>query len=218
MSAENQGQQKVTIASYLLLLVAIVIFSGAFTNIQADSAWVWLKMFDFTTLLGKFGAIAGSKNNFQGVGGTGARNGFLFAINLCPSVILALGIVKIVDGYGGLLAAEKIIRPFFRPLLGIPGILGLAFITHLQSTDGSAAMAKELFDGGQITDEERTLFTTLMLSGDGTITNYFATIAGLFQYFTVPIIIPLVIIFLCKIMGTNIMRFLLKASGRKAAA
>lgn len=218
MSAENQGQQKVTIASYILLLVAIVIFSGAFTNIAADSAWVWLKMFDFTTLLGKFGAIAGSKNNFQGVGGTGARNGFLFAINLCPSVILALGIVKIVDGYGGLLAAEKIIRPFFRPLLGIPGILGLAFITHLQSTDGSAAMAKELFDDGHITDEERTLFTTLMLSGDGTITNYFATIAGLFQYFTVPIIIPLVIIFLCKIMGTNIMRFLLKASSKKAAA
>jgi Uncharacterized protein conserved in bacteria len=216
MSAENQ-EQKVTIVSYVLLFVAIVIFSGAFTALK-EGPWSWLRMFDFTTLLGTFGTIADSKHNFQGVGGTGARSGFIFALNLAPSVILALGIVKIVDGYGGLLAAEKIIRPLFKPLLGIPGILGLAFITHLQSTDGSAAMTKELFDEGHITDEERTLFTTLMLSGDGTITNYFATIAGLFQYFTVPIIIPLVVIFLCKIMGTNIIRFLMVVRGKKASA
>lgn len=216
MSAENQGQQKVTVTSYIMLFVAILIFSGAFTSLEGS--WAWLKMFDFTTLNGTFGTIAGSKHNFQGAGGTGARNGFLFALNLCPSVILALGIVKIADGYGGLMAAEKLIRPFFRPILGIPGILGLAFITHLQSTDGSAAMTKELFDEGHITDEERTLFTMLMLSGNGTVTNYFASIAGLFQFFTVPIIIPLVVIFLCKIMGTNILRFLMKVSARKASA
>ena len=216
MSAENQEQQKVTITSYILLFVAIIMFSGAFTGLKGD--WAWLRMFDFTTLNGGFGVIAESRHNFQGVGGSGARNGFLFAINLFPSVILALGIVKIVDGYGGLLAAEKVIRPLFRPLLGVPGILGLAFITHLQSTDGSAAMTKEIFDKGHITDDERTLFTTLMFSGNGTVTNYFATVAGLFQFFTVPIIIPFFVILLCKVMGTNIMRFLLKASSRKASA
>lgn len=221
MSAEDQP--KVTVASYVLLFLAIVIFSGVFVSIPESIAKLgsWtegLKALDFTNLNGSFGKIAGSKNDFQGAGGIGARNGFLFALNLCPSVILALGIVKIVDGYGGLMAAEKLIRPLFKPMLGLPGIVGLAFITHLQSTDGSAAMAKELFNEGHITDEERTLFTTLMLSADGTITNYFATVAGLFQFFTVPIIIPLVVIFLCKIMGTNIMRVILASQGRKSGA
>ncbi len=214
----SEGTQKVTVASYVLLALACIIFSGVFAKHTPDSWWpAWLQVFDFNILNGSFGTIAKSTNNFRGVGGVGARDGFLFALNLCPSVILALGLVKIVDGYGGLLAAEKIIRPFFKPLLGIPGITGLAFITHLQSTDGAAAMTKELFDDGHITDEERTLFTTLQFSANGTITNYFATIAGALQaYFVVPLGLPLVVIFLCKIMGTNIMRLILKMQSKKS--
>jgi nucleoside recognition membrane protein YjiH len=131
------------------------------------------------------------------------------SIRYAAAPILALGIVRVVDGYGGLAAAERIISPLFKPLLGIPGICGLAFITSLQSTDGAAGMTKELYDAGHITDKERTLFCQLQFSGDGTITNYFSSIAALFALFTAPIALPLVVIFLCKGIGVTLMRLLL---------
>ncbi len=212
MSAE---QPKVTWLSYVLLLLAIVMFSGLLTNMSGQ--WAPLKALDFNTLNGAFGTISGAKGNFQGSGGVGARAGFLFAIGLMPAVILALGVVRIVDGYGGLAAAEKLISPLFKPLLGIPGICGLAFITSLQSTDGAAGMTKELYDSGHITDKERTLFCMLQLSGDGTITNYFSSIAALFAVFTAPIVLPLVVIFICKGIGVTLMRVIL-AMDKKATA
>lgn len=200
--------------SYIILLLAIIMFSGMLTKVP--DAWKWTQALDFTTLNGVFGTI-GSGGNFQGSGGTGARGGFLFALGLAPAVVLALGIVRIVDGYGGLAAAEKLISPLFKPLLGIPGIAGLAFITSLQSTDGAAGMTKELFDSGNLTDKERTLFCMLQLSGDGTITNYFSSIAALFIYFgAVPIFAPLLVIFVCKFIGVNILRVIMSFEGKKA--
>jgi len=200
-------QPKVTWLSYVLLVMAIIMFSGLLTNMTG--AWAPLKALDFTTLNGAFGTISGAKGNFMGGGGTGARGGFLFALGLAPAIILALGIVRVVDGYGGLAAAEKIISPLFKPLLGIPGICGLAFITSLQSTDGAAGMTKELYDAGHITDRERTLFCQLQLSGDGTVTNYFSSIAALFAMFTAPIALPLVVLFICKAIGVTLMRLVL---------
>ena len=151
--------------------------------------------------------------NFTGAGGNGARGGFLFALSLIPAVVLALGIVRVVDGYGGLLACEKLITPLFKPMLGIPGICGLAFITHLQSTDGAAGMTKELFDSGFITDKERSIFCQLQFSGNGTVTNYFSSVGGgLMAYFAatnVPIIVPFIVIIICKIIGANLMRLVL---------
>lgn len=207
MSAEKQ---KVTWLSYVLLILAIIMFSGVLTKVTG--AWQAL---DFTTLNGAFAIISGAKGNFVGNGGTGARGGFLFALGLAPAVILALGIVRIVDGYGGLAAAEKIISPLFKPLLGIPGICGLAFITSLQSTDGAAGMTKELYDSGAITDKERTIFCMLQLSGNGTITNYFSSIAALFVVFTAPIVLPLVVIFICKCIGVTMMRLVLSMEKNK---
>ena len=207
MSAEKQ---KVTWLSYVLLILAIIMFSGVLTKVTG--AWQAL---DFTTLNGAFATISGAKGNFVGNGGTGARGGFLFALGLAPAVILALGIVRIVDGYGGLAAAEKIISPLFKPLLGIPGICGLAFITSLQSTDGAAGMTKELYDSGAITDKERTIFCMLQLSGNGTITNYFSSIAALFAVFTAPIVLPLVVIFICKCIGVTMMRLVLAMEKNK---
>lgn len=207
MSAEKQ---KVTWLSYVLLILAIIMFSGVLTKVTG--AWQAL---DFTTLNGAFATISGANGNFVGNGGTGARGGFLFALGLAPAVILALGIVRIVDGYGGLAAAEKIISPLFKPLLGIPGICGLAFITSLQSTDGAAGMTKELYDSGVITDKERTIFCMLQLSGNGTITNYFSSIAALFAVFTAPIVLPLVVIFICKCIGVTMMRMVLAMEKNK---
>ena len=207
----NKELPKVGWYSYVVLLLAIVMFSGALTGIKGP----WQAL-DFSTLNGIFGTISGAKGNFVGSGGSGARGGFLFSLSLAPAVILALGIVRIVDGYGGLMAAQKLISPLFKPLLGIPGICGLAFITSLQSTDGAAGMTKELHDSGVISDKERSLFCMLQLSGDGTITNYFSSIAGLFALFKAPVILPLIVIFICKIIGTNLMRLLLVREKSKA--
>ncbi|VDZ96247.1 transporter gate domain-containing protein [Salmonella enterica subsp. enterica] len=72
---------------------------------------------------------------FRGAGGTGAKDGFLFALELAPSVILSLGIIAITDGLGGLRAAQQLMTPILKPLLGIPGICSLALIANLQNTD-----------------------------------------------------------------------------------
>ncbi len=207
--------REVTWVSYVALLVAIVIFSGIFAK-----AVGWWRFIDFTVLLGSFGSIQGAEATyvFRGAGGTGARDGFLFAISLMPAVILALGIVSIVEGLGGLAAAEKMMTPVFRPLVGIPGIVGLAFITSLQSTDGSAAMTKQLFDDQDITDKDRTIFAQLMFSANGTVTNYFSSGAALFAFLSVPIILPLLLLFVFKIFGANVMRVIVNMAEKKATA
>ncbi len=206
------ANQKVSWSSYIVLMFAVVIFSGLLTK----SAPPW-NVLDFNTLTGAFGTISGAKGTFIGSKGSGARDGFLFTMSLMPSVILALGLVSIVEGYGGLAAAQKLITPIFRPILGIPGACGLAFITGLQSSDGGAAMAKALYDSGTITDKERTILCMLLLSGNGTITNYFSSVGGLFLFFAVPISLPLAIIFLCKFFGVILMRIVLAFDSKRTA-
>jgi len=208
-------EKEVTWSGYLALVVAIVIFSGLLAK-----ATGWWRFLDFTVMLGDFGQIKGTDAifTFRGIGGSGAKDGFLFALSLMPAVILALGIVNIVDALGGLKAAEKLLTPLFRPLLGIPGIVGLAFITSLQSTDGGAAMAKQLFDEGHISDKERTIFVQLMFSADGTVTNYFSSGAALFAFLQVPIILPFLVILVFKVFGANVMRIIINRAERKTGA
>ncbi len=79
--------------------------------------------FDFSVLNGSFGQLPGANGattSFRGAGGTGAKDGFLFALELAPSVILSLGIISITDGLGGLRAAQQLMTPVLKPLLGIP--------------------------------------------------------------------------------------------------
>lgn len=192
---------------YVSLFFAIIFFSGIFAGNTG-----WLKTLDFTTLLGKYGAVlspADSVSTFTGTGGIGAREGFLFGLSLAPSVMLALGIVELVTYLQGLHAAEKLLTPLLRPLLGIPGIAGLALISSLQSTDAGASMTKELCDNEEITGRERLIFCAFQLSGGGLITNYLGTGAALFAMMSVPILLPMLVIFAFKIIGSNFMRFYL---------
>lgn len=194
-------QPKVHWGSYVMLFFAVVVFSGALNKVPPP----W-NVLDFMTLTGKFGTIAGGKGTFVGSGGTGARAGFLFSLSLFPTVILALGLVKLVDGYGGLAACERLISPLFRPVLGIPGACALTFITSLQSSDGGAAMTKGLYDSGIINDKQRSILVQLIFSGSGTLTNYFSSVGALFVYFTIPVSAPLAAIFICKVLGAVLMR------------
>ncbi|MEG1160337.1 MAG: nucleoside recognition domain-containing protein, partial [Acidaminococcaceae bacterium] len=138
---------KVPVSGYVVLVIAIMIFSGLFAT-----AGHGLNIFDFDTLNGKFGTmLKPEKATFSGMGGSGARDGFLFAFGLAPGVMLALGLIEVVEHYGGLKAAQKLLTPILKPILGIPGICGIALVSSLQSTDAGAGMTKAVHQEGRIT-------------------------------------------------------------------
>lgn len=219
MKDENQGQKtpqiKVGWMGYVAFFLAVLMFSGLFSSSDG-----WLRALDFNTLNGSFGTIQSTAEkalNFRGAGGSGAKDGFIFAITLMPAVILALGIINVVDGLGGMRAAQRLMSPILKPLLGIPGVATLACIANMQSTDAAAGMIKELYDKGEMTDEERSVTIAYQTSASATITNYFSSGAAVFGIMVAPIILPLIVMFAFKIIGANIMRMYLKAVYRKQA-
>lgn len=208
MSEQNKPQPagakfNVPLVGYAALIFAIIFFSGIFASTKG-----WISALDFNVINGKFGELA-TKATFTGKGGAGARDGFLFALSLFPAVMLALGIVEIVDHLGGLRAAQKLLTPILRPLLGIPGIAGLALISSLQSTDAGGGMTRQLREASHITENEKTIFAAFQFSAGGTITNYLSSGAALFSFITVPIILPLALMFVFKFFGANLMRLYL---------
>ena len=211
MSNQNENI-KVTWVGYAAFFFAILIFSGIFSSSEG-----WLKVFDFNVLNGSFGKIEGAEKafTFRGAGGSGARDGFLFTLELIPAVILALGLVNVIDGLGGLKAAQKLMSPILKPLLGVPGISALANIANMQSTDAAAGMVKELADTGEITDQERSVIITYQTSASAFITNYFSSGAAVFSFMLVPIIVPIFVMFIFKIIGANLMRLYLKTVYKK---
>ncbi|WES66989.1 nucleoside recognition domain-containing protein [Superficieibacter sp. HKU1] len=204
MKNTSPGQEKVSWVGYLAFFITVIFFSGMFAK-----STEWWRVFDFTVLNGSFGQInaAGEKAlSFRGTGGTGAKDGFLFALELAPSVILSLGIISVTEGLGGLRAAQQLMTPILRPLLGIPGICSLALIANLQNTDAAAGMTKEMAEEGVISEEERAIFAMYQTSGSAIITNYFSSAAALFTTITVPVITPLAVILVFKFIGANLLR------------
>ena len=203
MEEKNQG--KVAWYGYAALIIVIVFFSGVFASQKG-----WLSALDFNTINGKFGTMKdAAKATYQGQGGMGARDGFMFALGIVPGVMLALGIVEVCDHLGGLRAAQKLLTPLLRPLLGIPGICGLALVSSLQSSDAGGGMTKALRDQDYINEKERTTFAQFQLTAGGLITNFFSIGSAIFSFITVPIILPLAMIFIGKIVAANLMRLYL---------
>lgn len=196
---------KVPISGYIALFIALVIFSGLMAKM--GNGW---NMFDFDTLNGKFGVMKSAKATFTGQGGFGARDGFLFALSLAPGVMLALGLMEVVEYYGGLKAAQKLLTPILRPLMGIPGICCVALVSSLQSTDAGAGMTKALRESKAITGNELIIFTAFQFSAGGIIGNYLASGSALFSYMTVPIATPLAVMMLMKFFGANMARLYCK--------
>lgn len=212
---ENKNEQ-ISWVSYAVFAFAIIFFSGIFA-----SAKDWTQVLDFSVLNGAFGKIsgeAGKSFTFRGAGGGGARDGFIFSLELMPAVIFALGVIAVVEGLGGLRVAQKLMTPLLRPLIGIPGICGLALIANMQSTDAGAGMIKELVQSGDLSDDERTVFATYQISASATITNYFGSGVALFAFIKVPILLPLIVMFIFKIIGANMIRFYIKAMQKKQSS
>lgn len=208
---DDGANVKVKWTGYVALVCAGLLFSGVFSGF--DNA---LRAFDFTSIMGSFGKLGVVEDDsvklaasFRGTGGSGVRDAWLFCLTLVPSVIFALGVVKMVEYLEGLKAAQKLLTPLLKPLLGIPGISGLALVASLQSADAGGSMTKMLYEENLITEKEKTIFSMFQFSGGGTITNYLASCAALFPFIEVSILLPLVLIFLLKVFGANVMRFYL---------
>ena len=204
---EEKEEKRVGLGAYAALIFAILFFSGLFMKVVGME---WLKAFDYTTLIGAFGTMKEpAKNNFLGAGGDSARAGFLFALSLAPSVMLALGVLEILTHFGAIRAGHKLLTPLLRPILNVPGKTGLALITDLQSTDAGAALTKELYDNNDITKKELVIIGAWQYSGAGMIANYFAIGSALFGAIHLPIILPLGLIFIFKFVGAIFVRFVL---------
>ncbi|MDD1781311.1 YjiH family protein [Enterovibrio sp. ZSDZ35] len=228
MSQPANSDRKVTIGAYIALAFAVVFFSGLLQSNQ------WYGIFDFTTLNGSFGSVVYSVNetadgiqtaatSMRGKGGSGARDGFMFALTLIPTVMFALGMINVLEHYGALDAARKLLTPLLRPLMSVPGNTGLALIASLQSTDAGAAMTRQLKDEGQLTKREADIFTMFQFSAGATIVNFFSSGAVLFTLtladgsmaVTSSIGLAVGVMFIFKFVGANLFRIYLNITEGK---
>ncbi|WP_434359616.1 YjiH family protein [Parasalinivibrio latis] len=228
MSQPANQDRKVTVGCYIALAFAVIFFSGLLQSNQ------WYGIFDFTTLNGSFGSVVYSVNetadgiqtastSLRGKGGSGARDGFLFALTLIPTVMFALGMINVLEHYGALDAARKLLTPLLRPVLNIPGNTGLALIASLQSTDAGAAMTRQLKDEGHLTKREADIFTMFQFSAGATIVNFFSSGAVLFTLtlvdgslaVTSSIGLAVAVMFVFKFVGANLFRVYLNITEGK---
>ena len=200
---EKDYEHHLTWRGWLSFIVIALSFSGILKDMGPLSA------FDFTVLTGKFGKI-------EGLSFIGAAEGFMFALTLFPTVILALGFVRVVESRGGLLAAERIIRPLLRPLMGLPGYVGLAFISSFTTTDVGAVITRDLYDEGKLTDDERTIFVAYQYAASGTLANTINCGAPLMPISLLSFGIIFMVEIIVKIIGANIIRVYLAMKRKKA--
>ena len=107
---KKPNNDKLSLVGVIMLIIAVLVFSGIFTDAEGP-----IKVMDFSNLQGAFGTIS-EGSNFRGSGGTSAKEGFLFALTLAPTVMVAMGLIQIFENYGALKAAgigpgDKVIVP-----------------------------------------------------------------------------------------------------------
>ncbi len=204
---------------YVVLIVGILFFSGFLDGVLGG-------VLDFNTLLGSVGKLgtltegSGSlASNFRGTGGTGAKDGFMMALTVIPTVMFALAMVAVIEHFDGLRAAQKLLTPILRPLLGIPGIAGLALISSLQTADAGSGMTNDLYQAGLINEKERNIFVAFQYTGGAPITNLLligAVFFGIMEGSGVSTALPMAVVFGGKILSANIVRILENGGFKKA--
>lgn len=217
------NEEKVTIGCYISLALAIIFFSG----MAAGSGYFW-SFLDFTTLMGSAGKVVGkvsesgdglavTMTTLRGIGGSGAIDGFMLAISLIvPGVMLAMGMITVFEHYGALRAARKLLTPLLQFLIGVPGTATLALIACLQSTDGGAALTRQLKDSGALTYREINNFSAFQMVACAPITNFVTFSAAVLAFSGadgsggVPLSMGagLAVLLIAKVIGANIMRLI----------
>ncbi|OOH90917.1 hypothetical protein BMT54_03720 [Pasteurellaceae bacterium 15-036681] len=186
-------------------LACAIIFFGGFTKDFIGG------IFDFGKLTGQF------PEWLKTSGGSSAKGGFLFAVTLIPSIMLALGFVAIFEHFGALMAASKWLSPILKPIMGIPGTCSISLIASTQSTDAGSSTTKFLHNEGKISYKELLIFAAFQFSAGALLTNFLSSFAPLLLITdksgsTAPtsIAMCLGVILLFKIFGANLMRLYVK--------
>ena len=206
----EQKRNKVGIKGWLALLVLCIMFSGVLKNVEGP-----LKALDFSNLVGAWGKIGESGQNFIGKGGTGAREGMMQALSLIPAISFAVAIIEVVTQLGAIDAGVKVFTPLLRPLLGIPGECGIAFVSSFTSSDVGSVMTRDLYNEGKISEKERAIFTAYQYADSAVVLNTINTQAALLPiilFATGPVI---VVLFVCKLLGANLVRLILTLQEKK---
>ncbi len=214
------------IGGFISFIIAVLFFSGLMETPE------WWGIFDYTTLNGNAGKLVAAVSsaggeisttfaNFRGKGGSGAIDGFLFAIYLVPTIMLAVAMVKVFEHYGAIKAAGWLLNPILRPVLGLPGCTALSLIASLQSTDAGAVMTRTLKDAKLLTEKQVIVYATFQMTADAAIGNFLSSGIVLFTLTAngvpaVPTTIGacLGVILLGKFFSANMMRLVLIRRGR----
>lgn len=206
---KNNEKLEIKWSAWVALAVLILMVSGLFKNASGP-----LAALDFTNLTGSFGKISDGLT-FIGKEGSGAKDGFLQALNIAPVVILFCGIMDVCQEFGALAASSVLFQPILKPLMGIPGSTGLALVGSFTSVDVGAVMTKELREEGKITDDELTIFVAYQNAGSAIITNLLTTGASLMAIIPYSFGFMFVLCMFCKILGANLMRIFLAMKGKR---
>lgn len=206
----NNTENKVTWKGWASLIALIVILSGMFNSSEGA-----LAALDYNNLVGSFGTIVDGVN-FTGQGGVGVKAGFMIGLTLIPGVMFCRGLVAVVQELGGLQAAGVLFRPILKPLLGIPGTAGLAFVSSFTGSDIAALLTKDLHDEGYITDDERTVFISYQYAASAIIDNTINAGAPLIAISPLAVGPIILIELISKIFGANIVRLVIKISNARA--
>ncbi|MGR3806381.1 Uncharacterized protein conserved in bacteria [Pasteurella testudinis DSM 23072] len=200
----SENSLKKLIVGTISLILAIIFFGGFAKDFIGG-------IFDFSKLTGQF------PEWLKTSGGISAKGGFLFALTLVPSVMLALGFVAVFEHYGALSAASKWLNPILKPVMGIPGNCSISLIASTQSTDAGSSTTKFLREEKEITHKELLIFAAFQFSAGALLTNFLSSFAPLLlipdkagQLAPVSIAMCLGIIFVFKIFGANLMRLYVK--------
>lgn len=215
---DNPGKEKITVTpqGWLALIIMLCMFSGLFGNF--DGSLKFLRALDLNVLIGSFGKIGEGGLNYMGAGGSGVRDGFLFALSLAPATIFCMAIIEVFSKMGVMEAFQKAFTPILKPLLGISGACGLPFVNSLNSSDIAAVLTKQIHDNGQMTDDERTILVSFMYPSSAPITNMISTQAPVLPIAVMALGPMILILVFCKLVGANIMRFIIVCNNKKAKA
>lgn len=199
-----------SIKAYLGLAVLILCFAGIGARLMPPGVVFPL---DFQLVVGTFGDLTVSdENQVREVllkNGEGAKAGFIYCIGLIPSVMMACGVLAVLQFWETDIAAQRVFSLPVRILTGLPGNCAVAMFVSLQSSDAGALMTKELHGNGTVTDQERKILAMWQFSSSGTLINVYSSGLALLPIIVMPVGNILLVIIASKFLGANLMRLFL---------
>lgn len=206
MEQNNDNDKgKIGLSGYFWFFFVVLFFSGVFRGAPAP-----LNLLDLSTYLGNFGTIVeGAAPGILGKGGTGLNSFFLTTLTIAPGVMFSVALMEVVEYYGGLKAAGKLLTPILKPLMGVPGEAALVLISNFQSSDTSAALIKSLLDSRVITERHRSILLAFAIPGPAFLGMMISYGVMLYPYLLYGSGMVIAVIIVMKLVSANLMRIIL---------